>query len=518
MLKLNHQSFEWALKQALNYGDTDIFPEAFEFLAINHQQDSILKWLQSEDVLKWKVRPARHCLTPKHRYGFRISTQLDPIDFLVYTALVYELGEDLEARRVPKSEKIVHSHRFEPRDDGRMFDKSFGYDTFIQQCREIAGKTHNSFEWVVLADIADFFPKLYHHRLKGALNKCTSKNNHVLAIDHLISSWNENYSYGIPVGQAASRLLAEVAIDDVDKSLLSEGTQFVRFSDDFRIFCKDKREAYEKLAFLANVLFENHGLTLQQHKTQIMPLDDFIVRFLSTEKEAEINKLSETFKNILDSFYEEIEWDDLSEEQQEEISALNLHGILEEQSELDEIDIPLTRFVLRRLAQLGSKESLDLVLDNIDKLYPVALDVIRYIQGLRDVDKEQRHEIGLRLLKLIGNSITSHLEFHRMWLLSTFTHDSEYDNEELFPAIFSDCPDQFTQREIILALGRSKKDEWFRTRKRKVFDFSHWMRRALLLAGSCLPSDERNHWYQSLEPRLDQLELAVTKWARQNPF
>ena len=76
MLKLNRQSLNLALKQALIKGDTDIFPGIFEFRAIDDRSSDILGWLSDEDVLDWDVRPSRRCLTPKHQFGFRISTQL----------------------------------------------------------------------------------------------------------------------------------------------------------------------------------------------------------------------------------------------------------------------------------------------------------------------------------------------------------------------------------------------------------------------------------------------------------
>lgn len=241
MLKLSGESYEWALKQAQNYGDTNIFPKAFEYEAISQQRNDFFPWLKQENILEWKSRPSRRCLIPKHRYGFRPVTQLDPIDFLVYSALVYEIGRELEAVRIPTGQQIVQSYRFDPDTDGRMYNKSSTYDSFIERSQELADE---QYRWVVIADIADFFPRLYHHRVVNALSSSTRKNNHVKSIGILIKNWNESYSYGIPVGPAASSLLAEIALKDIDQLLLSEGAVYVRFTDDFRIFCKTKREAY----------------------------------------------------------------------------------------------------------------------------------------------------------------------------------------------------------------------------------------------------------------------------------
>src|SRR6185295_19070699 len=108
---------------------------------------------------------------------------------------------------------------------------------------------------------------------------------------------------------------------------------------------------------------------------------------------------------------------------------------------------------------------------------------------------------------------TSHLEFHRMWLLSVFARTTEWDNDDAFVSLLHAWGDTFTQRELILAIGRSRQDSWLRQQKRNLANFGPWPKRALLYAGSALPADERRHWYQTLEPSLDPLELAVVRWA-----
>lgn len=40
-LTLSERSLDWALEHILNYGDTDIFPEAFEFDAIKHDWQEV---------------------------------------------------------------------------------------------------------------------------------------------------------------------------------------------------------------------------------------------------------------------------------------------------------------------------------------------------------------------------------------------------------------------------------------------------------------------------------------------
>jgi hypothetical protein len=124
-LQLTDAALNWALKHALTVGDTDIFPEVFEFHAIADDWENIKKSIQEIDIVEWKVRPFRRCLVPKHRFGFRVSTQLDPLDFLIFTALIKEIGKKLELVRIPSIDNIVHSYRFAPTADGHMFSDQY---------------------------------------------------------------------------------------------------------------------------------------------------------------------------------------------------------------------------------------------------------------------------------------------------------------------------------------------------------------------------------------------------------
>ncbi|MFB3160096.1 RNA-directed DNA polymerase [Neobacillus sp. 179-J 1A1 HS] len=521
MLKLQPRSLEWALNHALEYGDTDIFPVPFEFKAIKHDWENIIRWLQDVNVLEWTTRPFRRCLTPKNRFGFRISTQLDPIDYLIYTALVYEIGNDIESRRVSTERNIVHSYRFSPDRNGKFFDETKNFGTFTSTAKEHVET--GEFSYVIIADISDFFAKLYSHRLENALRSATTKTNHAKALINIMSQWNEHFSYGIPIGPSASNLLSEIAIDDVDRILLSEGKKYVRYSDDFRIFCTSYRDAHETLALLAHDLFENHGLTLQQSKTKIITVEQFNDNYLRGVEHHELDTLSNRFYEIISKIglnnpYEPIIFDDLDSSVQQEIVNLNLEEILQEQIASEELDIPITKFILRRLAQL-EYNNVDIILENIDKFYPVFKDVVKYFSMLNDLSEEDKHNLGERLLNLLSSdSIVSHLEFHRQWAISLFIEDTEWNNVDRFVELYNKFEDPFSRRKIILSMGRAKQEHWFRSKKRYLFDFNSWIRRAIIAGGSCLPTDERRHWYQSLEPRLDHLEKAVVKWAKSNPF
>lgn len=523
-LTLTDAALDWALEHARTYKDTDIFPSIFEFEAIADSWGTVKAAIQATDVSEWKVRPFRRCLVPKHRFGFRISTQLDPLDFIVLTALVREVGHRLEAQRIPQADDIVHSYRFAPEADGRMFSEKYSYRGFQQASHVICEQLAPSH--VVIADIADFFPRLYTHRIDNALDSALGLGHmHAKALKGLIGHWAGAYSYGIPVGSAASRLIAEVTISDIDQLLLSEGIKYVRYSDDFRIFCKSEAEAYKFLTILARSLLDNHGLTLQQNKTKIVPVESFRRDYLRENERRELDTLSERFYELLadigiDDTYEEIDYDALPEEYQSAIDQLNLEGILQEQINVEEPDLSLLKFLLRRLGQLGDTDAIDLIFDNFGKFVPVIRETIEYLLRLDGMPAARKAELGERLINIVKDdaSTASHLEYSRMYLLLPFALDGEWNSDDQYVKLYNDTPDEFSSRELLLAMGRSKKDFWFRSRKQYLHELQPWLRRAFIYGASCLPADEYKHWIRGIDGQLDDMERSIANWAKKNPI
>ena len=524
MLNLSESSLEWALRHALSQGDTNIFPSAFEFQAIEYDWTAVRDYLAAQDMLRWVTRPLRRALSPKRRLGFRVATQLDPLDFLILTALVYEIGEEIESHRLPaanQSEQYIASCRFRPSSEGVLFDGHHGYRSFLHRSMQLATSSH--FSHVVLTDIADFYPRLYLHRVEGALSNATQKNNHVLALSRMLGQWNQSQSYGIPVGSEASKLIAELSIDDVDKILRSERVTFVRFMDDYRLFATSAGDAYRKLTSLAEALFKNHGLTLQQEKTYVVTIEEYALANAGTEWSMELDSLSYKFEAFLASIgiddpYGRVDYDSLQPAEQILIDSLNLNDLLAEQMNKAEIDQSMVRFLLRRLGQLDDDRCVEMIIEHVDKLFTVFPDVIEYLGTLSHLDDGERHHIGNRVLGLVNRSSVSDSEFHRAWLFSLFSNGTEWGNSEKLALLYSQLPDSFSKRKLTLAMAQSGQDYWFRARKDEIFEFGGWARRAFLAGASCLPNDERRHWYRFLEPRLDILEKSVMKWAQANPF
>ena len=520
-IHISENSLDLAHAHLLRFGDTDIFPKPFELAVIDHEWDSIKDFVLDQDLDDWVTGAHRTCLCPKGRYSYRVATQLDPLDSLVFTALVVEIGGDLELFRVPSDLNVVHSWRFAASNDGSLYSKDFNWNSFLDRCRDLCADPKNSY--VVVTDIADFFRRIYHHRLEGALSVATDRVEHRRGILKLIKQWTDLASYGIPVGVSASRLLAEVVIDDVDKALLAEGTVYCRYVDDFRIFCTSKGEAYEKLALLAGLLDSNHGLALQSGKTEILSVPAFSEKYLEPHSTTVLRSLAKNYREILDEIgvddpYEELRLGDLSPEIQAEVKALNLESLMQEQLQKDQIDLGLTTFLLRTLGQLNDASLVNDLIAASETLYPVLRDLVRYLGLLKLPSLSQTESIGHELVNLLDSSVVSHLDYHRMWVLGLFAETAAWGQSNAFQKWSARFSDDFSKRKLILARGRAGQDFWFRQHKNTFSNMDPWSRRAFLFGASCLPADEKKFWYSSVRRRLSVLESAITRWVKTNPI
>ena len=524
--RVSPKALDFALAHVERQGDTDILPPAFEFHAIRHSWSSVRDYLATQDLDTWQVRPLRKCMAPKGPLGFRIATQLDPLDMLLLTALVWEAGTRIERARV--SPRVVFSHRFAPLSNGRLYSTEGSYEGFRRKSLELATQrpffsTINPHSgWVVMTDIADFYPRLYTHRLENALREVASAD-HARVICKLINSWNDGVSYGIPVGPSGTRLLAEIAISDIDDALRGQRIRYCRYSDDFRIFAHSRSEASKHLAFLANVLYHSHGLTLQEAKTEIVSTETFIQRFQETDDQRTRSFLDESINETLGILgidpYLRIEYDDLPFDLQEEVDRLNLEETVRDQLNRGaSINVALAGFALRRLTQVGkiSTTLADDIIAHIDKLTPIFRDVVAALSvvGKPGTAGHIKHMRRVRLL--VNHRHLSHLDFYRMWLLTLFQNPNAA-RVDGWQRLYSRYTDPLTRREVVLAMGVANNQAWVRNEKHRLFDLGIWERRAFLRAANCLPADERRHWFNSIKDRLDNLDQWVITWAKSNP-
>lgn len=276
--------FKAAIQHIATFGDTDIFPfplenhiffdkeiETIDLLERIHQNYS--DFLQEEPPL------FESSLSTVGYTGFRWATQIDSIWNAYLLGLVISIGYDIERARIPVEKNIIFTYRFKYDDTTKsIFSPDMGWKEFQTASREYAQKHSH----VLICDIGDFYPRIYHHRLENALKKAivNSSNNEadalVKRIMSLLSKLSDGVSYGLPVGGQAARLLSELLLNRTDRLMVTNGITFCRFADDYHIFANSREKAFANLVFINAKLLENEGLSLQKSKTRVMTTEEFL--------------------------------------------------------------------------------------------------------------------------------------------------------------------------------------------------------------------------------------------------
>ena len=131
-------------------------------------------------------------------------------------------------------------------------------------------------EWVVDADIADFFGTLSHELLIDAVatrvsdGRVLSLLRQMLTAGALKDGVYESAVAGTPQGGVVSPLLSNVYLHVFDEKMAQAGFALTRYADDWVIMCRSRAEAERALASARAVLEGELKLRLHPDKTRIV--------------------------------------------------------------------------------------------------------------------------------------------------------------------------------------------------------------------------------------------------------
>jgi len=121
-VKLDERSIRWSLNHLIKYGDTDLFPKPIEFDSLYKIENDTVKKLKDLDLGNYQYGASRRFIVPKDELSYRIATQLDPLDNIILTAIIYEYGSQIENRRVSMPEDKVFGYRLAPQGDWNLYN------------------------------------------------------------------------------------------------------------------------------------------------------------------------------------------------------------------------------------------------------------------------------------------------------------------------------------------------------------------------------------------------------------
>ena len=455
-------AFDLAIANVASFGDTDIFPSPLDRFPCRDSPSEVVKVLKHiesnfNEYLATQPPENIYALVPLGYTSFRWATQIDPYWNLYFLSLVLSIAETIETKRLPTTDAIVFSYRFAPNHTtGRLFG-NFTWRNYKQAALE---KSHH-YPVVLLADVADFYPRVAHHRLENELQRLGQHDEERMRIKGLISRFSQTRSYGLPIGGPASRILAELALNPVDLFLHRKGIPFCRYVDDFHIFAESKQQAFSHLAFLAQILF-NEGLSLQKTKTRILATDELreASKNLDLAETDDVNVLPPEARLMRLS----VHFDPYSPTAEEDyetlkdaVTSIDIVGILTREIAKTNIDAQITKqaiAAIRALPGLPQSRAIATLLnqDNLETLAPVFGNVMRLLRSLySEIDEPTKDLADATMVRLFTEkSYLIQNDLNLCFLLQVFGQRQTAEKEGILIELYPSNPSPLVRKEIIL--------------------------------------------------------------------
>lgn len=501
------------------HGDTDVFPLPFERHVFFDQQAEVRGQLAAlhtdfRTALERTPPVTIDALAPVGYTGFRWVNQVDPIWNAYLLALVVSIADRIEATRLPATQ--VFSYRYAwSEDDSKLFGPTNWRD-YRRHARDVA----NRFPFVIITDIADFYPRIYHHRIDNALRRLPQGGDIPGRIMALLQKLQSADSYGLPVGGPAARMLAELALNDVDHHLDRRGVEFCRYADDFTLFATSRSAAYKTLVELADKL-SNEGLALQKTKTRILGQEEFLASFSRLDLPDDTETLTDEDRLLRVS----VRFDPYSptaaedyERLKQALQHIDIVGILAREVTKAAIDQAVSRQALAAVAVLDRAEKEGAIrtvldLENLTVLAPIFPSVMRLVRDVYgEIGPEMQAYVERFLVQLHDADFQLlSVDLNRAYFVQALSRAQGRDVERVLIDTFEKTRNPMLRREVILAMARINAVYWLRDAKGAFATATGWERRALITSSYRL-GDEGRHWREHNAGSFNAFESLVRAW------
>jgi hypothetical protein len=245
----------------------------YEVELVDQNTDEWLAQLNEKVVAGYRPVSAIIADIPKGNGAVRPGAVLSLEDRTVYADLIGSMFPQISAGLRWSQGSVDFSYQLSERSDRvNWFSNRFaGWSQFRQKQLEKFQKDEKVTH-VVVTDLTGFYENIDLPTLLSDLRELGSDANAVQQLSTCLYRWAVIPGRGIPQGYSPSDILAKVYLNPVDRALMEEGFDYIRYVDDMRLFCTGFAKCKESLLFLTQAL-RRRGLNLQTSKTEMLGRD-----------------------------------------------------------------------------------------------------------------------------------------------------------------------------------------------------------------------------------------------------
>lgn len=363
---------------------------------------------------------------------------------------------------------------------------------------------------MLVTDRSDFYNQIYLHRLQNniahAHNELGGPAN---PIEDYLVALNAGVSKGIPVGPAASIIMAEAVLSDVDLLIQGTGLSHSRYVDDIRVFAESRPVLESLLQRLTVYLYDNHRLTLSSSKTEISGSDAFVRRYLESPEHIGLQAAHTRLREVTareDAYEAYVDDNEPAAATAADPSVINT--LMQRLCERDVLDLGLARHILRKSRRYRLRTIVPGLFQHFSFFAPVINDVVLYLHKVSSTSFLERHVDSIAAL--YDEAPAMRLPFVRLWFddytatyATYLTHDRVREHVFTGPSLAAQATAAITLRDL----------SWFRRHRGDVDSLGPWDRRQVIRSSIILARDERVRWLRRLQRNYDTLvDRTVISW------
>lgn len=278
---LTYDNFLLAWQRTVNVTSRMIIDElGFKIFAFNLEANlkDLIRQVKAEDF-PYTPLADHKVYVPKPSTTLRTMSLMAVPDVIVYQALVNVIADESHQYLVTHQNQHIFGNIYAGSGKRWMLRPwKQQYNKFVNSVERLYRRGNS---WIASTDIVSFYDTIDHERLIQIVWKyCGSKRDSKFEnlLRECLSKWSAHtadvkMSRGIPQGSNASDFLANLFLYELDKIMIGQGYNYVRYVDDIRILGRDKPTVQQGL-ILFDLELKRAGLVAQVTKTSIHEIED----------------------------------------------------------------------------------------------------------------------------------------------------------------------------------------------------------------------------------------------------